>query len=924
MFPRSTVRFFALLICLAGLGAVASAANNPLPLIYPLNPAATAPGGPSFTLTVNGPGFVSGAVVNWNGSARTTTFVSSSQVAASITAADIATAGTAVITVTNPAPGGGTSNKEYFQVIQAPTPTNFYNGFNNIVVDAPRTGRSNVLAADFNGDGKPDLAEYINGIIYVVLGDGHGGFGNSIGSAGPPPPPSSCSSTDPNTYVSAADMNGDGKLDLVIMNCSGTTVALGNGDGTFRLLSPLALVVPFGKPVIADFNGDGALDLAYIQLGAGSTPQGIVVLLGNGDGTFKATFLTGPALTSNFQVRAALATGDFNADGKLDLLVSVIDSSGCIAGNFSLFDFPGNGDGSFGTPSQVPGTTTCGNSGLTNALVADFNGDGKQDIAYFNVESGIFGPNPGFLSVSLGNGDGTFGSPNLVLANVNQNTGPTVIGPVLEGDFNGDGKPDLVAGNQLFYGNGDGTFSPLAPPQTGFQVVQVGDFNGDGALDLLALGGPFGSTSTDLRLLLQTATPDFTGKFTSSQTQAVTQGSSVTFAGQVVAINGFTGDVVLSASGLPSGVTPTFNPPTVTGGSGNWTLTLAASSSTAPGTYTITVTGTSGSLTHSATITLVVNAFVPDFSGASNPSYQTVVAGGSATYTITVTAIDGFTGTVQFSATGLPAGATAQFNPPTISGSGTTTLTITTAANTPTATYPIQLTGTSGTLSHRGNVNLNVGSAGTDFTDFGGSVSPGSVTTQAGASASFNITAFPINGFNSALSLSVSGLPAGASATFTPNSIPGGSGSSVLQVTVPNSTPTATYQLIVTATGGGHTHTNGVFLNVGPAGTDFTDFTGSVTPSSQTVAAGGTTTFTATVQPFNGTGCVYLSVSGLPSPYHAYFDRSTPICGTAASTVFTIVTYPQTPLGTYTLTFTGVVQGTQTVHSRTVTLTVTP
>jgi hypothetical protein len=82
-------------------------AANPVPfLTLPLAPASAAPGGAAFTLTVNGSGFVSGATVNWNGSARTTTVVSSSQLTAAITAADIASAGTATITVTNPAPGG--------------------------------------------------------------------------------------------------------------------------------------------------------------------------------------------------------------------------------------------------------------------------------------------------------------------------------------------------------------------------------------------------------------------------------------------------------------------------------------------------------------------------------------------------------------------------------------------------------------------------------------------------------------------------------------------------------------------------------------------------------------------------------------------------------------------------------------------------
>jgi len=311
-----------------------------------------------------------------------------------------------------------------------------------------------------------------------------------------------------------------------------------------------------------------------------------------------------------------------------------------------------------------------------------------------------------------------------------------------------------------------------------------------------------------------------------------------------------------------------------------------------------------------------------DFTGSITPPYQNITAGGTASYTITVTAIDGFAGTVQFSASGLPAGATVTFNPPTVTGSGTTTATITTASTTPAASYPIVFTGTSGTISHTDGVNLNV-TSGTDVTDFGGSVSPQYQPVVAGGSTTFNLTLFPINGFNSDVSLSLTGLPTGATATFNPSVITGGNGSSVLTITTVSGTPTNSYPLTITATGGGHTHNNGVSLNVGPAGTDFTDYTGSITPSSQTVRVGGSTTFTVNIQPINGTGCVYLQVFGVPPSTTDSFDRKSPICGTPATTVFTVVTYPQTPTGTYTLTFQGTTTGGH-VHSGTVTVTVTP
>ena len=112
-------------ICGSGIvnaGAAVAAVSNPVPTITGLNPPSATPGGPAFTLTVNGTGFVSSSVVRWNGSNRTTTYVSSTQLTAAITAADIATAGTASVTVFNPAPGGGTSNAVSF-VVGNPVPT---------------------------------------------------------------------------------------------------------------------------------------------------------------------------------------------------------------------------------------------------------------------------------------------------------------------------------------------------------------------------------------------------------------------------------------------------------------------------------------------------------------------------------------------------------------------------------------------------------------------------------------------------------------------------------------------------------------------------------------------------------------------------------------------------------------------------------
>ena len=156
------------------LSAVALAQSNPVPfLMQPLSPTSVAPGGPGFTLTVRGTNFVSGSVVLWKGSVRPTTFVSSEELSASISAGDVANQGSAAVTVSNPAPGGGTSSAAFFSVTK-PIATL---GFAAVsFLEGPQI--STVLTADFNGDNNFDVAvaKWGDGTLNVSLGKGDGSF----------------------------------------------------------------------------------------------------------------------------------------------------------------------------------------------------------------------------------------------------------------------------------------------------------------------------------------------------------------------------------------------------------------------------------------------------------------------------------------------------------------------------------------------------------------------------------------------------------------------------------------------------------------------------------------------------------------------------------------------------------------------------
>jgi len=227
-----------------------------------------------------------------------------------------------------------------------------------------------------------------------------------------------------------------------------------------------------------------------------------------------------------------------------------------------------------------------------------------------------------------------------------------------------------------------------------------------------------------------------------------------------------------------------------------------------PGTYTATfrVTDNGGLTSPPATRTVVVS----DFSLSATPTSRAVDPGSSAAYTATVTPGAGFTGVVTFGVTGLPAGATASFVPASVTGSGTTTLTVSTIASTPSGTYPLRITATSGPVSHSFDVTLvvNVVVVG----DFTISVTPATRTIQNGNSTTYAVTIAPNQGFSSSVTLSVGALPKSATASFSPASL--ASGTSTLTLNTKKQTKPGSASVVITASGGGRTHTSTVTLIV--------------------------------------------------------------------------------------------------------------
>lgn len=308
-----------------------------------------------------------------------------------------------------------------------------------------------IVAGDFNGDGAPDLA--VAGIS-VLLGNGDGTFRTPVDAK------LTCGNS--NRGLVVGDFDGDGRDDLEMFG----TMALSNGDGTFR-----ALCNSISDPnVVGDFNNDGVLDVVSIA----DDGSGAKVYLGKGDGTFQAPLMFRSSLYPPEQAGGVspIVAGDFNGDGNADLAGPGIGNNVLVAS--------GNGDGTF-RATTILGTEDPGFnlSFLFLSLTsADLRSNGIADLVYFgyNQMSG-----DGAAGVRLGNGDGSFQPPSFYTAPT-FSTGGTV------GDFNNDGKPDLATGGVglgILIGNGDGTFSGGAPYTANAGIPVVGDFSGDGNEDII-------------------------------------------------------------------------------------------------------------------------------------------------------------------------------------------------------------------------------------------------------------------------------------------------------------------------------------------------------------------------------------------------------------------------------------------------------
>jgi hypothetical protein len=561
----------------------------------------------------------------------------------------------------------------------------------------------------------------------------------------------------PQTWgVAVGDFNNDGIADLVTAGVGDglISVLIGNANGTFK--PRVTYAGPLGSDpstvVIADFNRDGKQDLAVVN-GFGGT-ETLSIYIGNGDGTFQ------PQVTYNMGTDpVGLVVGDFNGDGFADL--ASVDRQ-----NNTVNVMLGNGDSTFQPLVAYP----VGNLPYA-AVIGDFDGDGNLDLAVNNSDDGT-------VSVLFGSGDGTF-RPQVTY---NVGTAPRSLAV---GDFNGDGVLDLAVTNfgdntvTILLGKSDhsGTFLPQAPvlaTGTNPAGIAVGDFNGDGFTDLVVTN--FGANTFSV----------FLGKGDGTFQPQVAFTGNLGNSPYPVAVGDFNGD------GTSDLAIANYADQSASILLGVQAETLAANNVTVtgPGTHNVRASYPGDIVYAGSNSTTVPLTGLLGTTTVLTSSVQSIPSGQSFTLTATVTSTSGTpTGSVSFY------DSTTLLGTATVNAGGVATFSDTLSAGTHsvTATY-------TGDANYNPSTSAAISVTVTVDTDFvvGSAQQTGMVNP--GGKISFAIVAVSVNGaYNSPVALSVTGLPAGATATFTPTSVTPGdnSATSIMTVQMPPMAKTSSSSLVM-------------------------------------------------------------------------------------------------------------------------------
>jgi len=679
----------------------------------------------------------------------------------------------------------------------------------------------------------------------------------------------------PQSFTLAASPNS---LTLVQGGASATTsIAVTDQGGFNGSVSFAASGLPSG--VTASFNpssSNSATTLTLSASSAASAGRATVTITGTSGSVSASTTLSlTVSVPPSFSLAASPSSLTLTQGGASASTTLAVTDQGGFNGSVALAasGLPSGVTASF-SPSSTTGASTLTLTASSTAAT------GTATVTIKGTSGSLSASTTLSLTVNVPAGFSLSASPSS-LTLVQGASATTAIAITDQGGFNGSvalsvsGLPSGVTAS----------FNPSSTTGASTLTLAASSAAPTGTATL-TIKGTSGSLSASTTLALSVNVQQGFTLAASPSSLTLLQGASATTAIAITDQGGFNGSVALSASGLPSGVTASFSPSSTTSAS---TLTLTASSSAATGTATVTIKGTSGSLSASTTLALTVN--VPQgFSLAATPGSLTVVRGASATTAIAITDQGGFNGSVALSASGLPSGVTASFNPSSTTGASTLTLSASSTAATGTAT--ITITGTSGSLSASATLSLTV-NVPPGFTV---GASPNSLTLAPGASGSSTIAITDQGGFNGSVALSVSGLPSGVTASFNPSST---TGSSVLTLSASSTATTGTASVTITGTSGSLSASTPLSLTVNVA----QSFTLTASPRSLTLVQGGSSASTtiAILDAGGFNGNVSLAISGLPSGVTAAFNPSS----SSSSSKLTLSASSTAATGAVNLTITG-------------------
>jgi Big-like domain-containing protein/VCBS repeat protein len=715
--------------------------------------------------------------------------------------------------------------------------------------------------ADFNGDKKPDIltigadAGNTTALLSVLKGNGDGTFAKgtntniTIGGL-------VNAQAHLNALV-AGDFDGDGKMDALFAYTdqagnNTVSVALGNGDGTFKVQSNFSLPAAVVNLVVADINGDGKPDFAFIanpSTTGDTTGTELFVMLNqstSGNLSFHAAQLIDSKPNLGF-----ITASDLNGDNKQDVVVTSSNQGTQAQG--MVFVYLGKGDGTFQAGAAFSAGTFPG-----PVTAADLTSDGKLDLLVAATNSDF---TTGTLTVLPGKGDGTFGTA--ITSQITEGSGSSiVVGNTVPG-----GEPHVILGTCCgdnltldLVSVGDGTFVPLAqqestmPLGVSAQLVKLVDVNGDGLPDLAMVSNQYAiEVFLNLSGSLVTTTPTNTALTASAAT--ITFGQSETFTATVTPQSG---------TGVPTGTVTFFDGATALGtgtlnGSGVATLVTSA---LAQGTHSVTA-NYAGDANFSASISPAVSVQVNAGALISTTTVLTGPAtgntGASVTFTATVTPASGTatpTGTVSFldGATSLGTG--------TLSAAGVATFstsTLSAGAHTITAKYSGDANFSTSTSS---GLTINISAPALISTT---TALTGPSTGNTGASITFTATVTPASGtakptgtvtfLDGATSLGTGTLSAAGVATFSTSALSAGAHTITAKYSGDANFSTST--------------SSGLAITITAAGT----FTLSVAPSSVTVSAMQAGMAVITVTPANGFNQpVQFSCTGVPEGVDCEFE----------------------------------------------------